>query len=176
MNIQTIYQVLFGGTTCCVARRFNKRSLCGAAFLLLGGLLAFMGLLLFDDKSSAPVLAAGVLGALLCIGGICRLTRHTKEWYYTATGSALRTYHLFYDLRSMPQLMQALEAEHLGELPSPASAPVGNLRLDVVISEDAAFAAVQLMQFVPYTYSPLMHVRFLSDEEVKCLLPFLTRG
>lgn len=40
----------------------------------------------------------------------------------------------------------------------------GNLRLDVMLSEDKKFA-VQLFQFVPYTYNPVTSVRYFTNGE-----------
>ena len=51
----------------------------------------------------------------------------------------------------------------------------GNLRLDVMLSEDRKFAAVQLFQFVPYTYNPVTSVRYFTNGEAASIAAFLTK-
>lgn len=48
----------------------------------------------------------------------------------------------------------------------------GNLRLDVMLSEDKKFAAVQLFQFVPYTYNPITSVRYFTNGEAASIAAF----
>lgn len=44
-----------------------------------------------------------------------------------------------------------------------------------MLSEDRKFAAVQLFQFVPYTYNPVTSVRYFTNGEAASIAAFLTK-
>ena len=58
-----------------------------------------------------------------------------------------------------------IENEQLNGETEIKSSGSGNVRMDVMISQDNKCAAVQLYQFVPYTYTPVTSVRYYT-----CLL------
>ena len=51
----------------------------------------------------------------------------------------------------------------------------GNIRMDVILSEDKKFAAVQLFQFVPYTYNPITSVQYFTNGEASAVAAFLSK-
>ena len=51
----------------------------------------------------------------------------------------------------------------------------GNVRMDVMLSQDNKFAAVQLFQFVPYTYTPVTSVRYFTGNEAAAVSAFLSK-
>ena len=44
------------------------------------------------------------------------------------------------------------------------------------ISEDKKFAAVQLFQFVPYTYQPVTAVHYFTNDAAAAVAAFLTKS
>ena len=52
----------------------------------------------------------------------------------------------------------------------------GNIRMDVILSEDKKFAAVQLFQFVPYTYQPITSVHYFTNEDASAVVAFLSKS
>ena len=52
----------------------------------------------------------------------------------------------------------------------------GNIRMDVILSEDKKFAAVQLFQFVPYTYQPVTAVHYFTNDAAAAVAAFLTKS
>lgn len=47
--------------------------------------------------------------------------------------------------------------------------------MDVMISQDNKFAAVQLYQFVPYTYTPVTSVRYYTGSDAVAVSTFLEK-
>ena len=41
--------------------------------------------------------------------------------------------------------------------------------MDVILSADKKFAAVQLFQFVPYTYQPITSVQYFTNEKASAI-------
>ena len=49
----------------------------------------------------------------------------------------------------------------------------GSVRLDVLQSKDNAFVALQLFEFIPYTYTPLAPPSYYQDEQAAEIANFL---
>ena len=55
----------------------------------------------------------------------------------------------------------------------PKAAPIGHFRLEVCMSEDRQFCAMQLFRFVDFKYSTATEPRFYHDKEVEAVLRLL---
>ena len=110
-----------------------------------------------------------VLGTAFFLLGIFRLFWKSKEVVYIPTGSITKERSVFFDLKHMGKLKEMIEKGQLSIEEGVKSEGSGNVRLDVILSQDNKFAAVQLFQFVPYTYTPVTSVNYyrLSWRSVK---------
>lgn len=73
------------------------------------------------------------------------------------------------------------QLEHLLNLPlnkmdalidqkgKPQTTPIGHYRLEVCLSEDHQFCALQLFCFADFTYHPVFDARFYEGEDVKTI-------
>ena len=68
-----------------------------------------------------------------------------------------------------------IENEQLNGETEIKSSGSGNVRMDVMISQDNKFAALQLFQFVPYTYTPVTSVRYFTGSEAAAVSAFLSK-
>ena len=68
-----------------------------------------------------------------------------------------------------------IENEQLNGETEIKSSGSGNVRMDVMISQDNKFAAVQLYQFVPYTYTPVTSVRYYTGSDAVAVSTFLEK-
>ena len=48
--------------------------------------------------------------------------------------------------------------------------------MDYMYSKDRKFAAVQLFQFVPYTYQPVTAVHYFTNDAAAAVAAFLTKS
>ena len=48
--------------------------------------------------------------------------------------------------------------------------------MDVILCADNKFAAVQLFQFVPYTYQPVTAVHYFTNDAAAAVAAFLTKS
>ena len=99
-----------------------------------------------------------VLGTACFLLGIFRLFWKSKEVVYIPTGRITKERSVFFDLKHMGKLKEMIEKGQLSIEEGVKSEGSGNVRLDVILSQDNKFAAVQLFQFVPYTYTPVTSV------------------
>lgn len=175
MATQTMDATLFASTHPDIAKRTSVSGLIFSVVMLLVGILVFASLFEMNDKSSTVSMALMVLGTAFVLLGVFRLFWKSKEIVYLPTGSVAKERSLFFDPKYLGKLTDMVEHGQLdieAEVKSDAS---GNVRMDVMISQDNKFAAVQIFQFVPYTYTPVTSVRYFTGSEAAAVSAFLSK-
>lgn len=170
---QTMDATIFASSHPDIVKRTCISGIIFSFLMLLLGVLAFVFTFELHTHSSALSMGVMVLGTALCLIGIFRLFWKSKEVVYAPTGSVARERTVFFDLKHKDTLKDIITS---GSFSAPVAIPSessGNLRLDVIFSEDKKFAAVQLFQFVPYTYQPITVVRYFTNESAAAVYAFL---
>ena len=175
MATQTVDATLFASEHPDIVKRTSVSGLILSVAMLLVGILIFASIFEMSDKSSTVSMALMVLGTALVLLGVFRLFWKSKEIVYLPTGSVAKEHSLFFDLKYMNQLTEMIEHGKLDCESSVKGDTSGNIRMDVMLSQDNKFAAVQLFQFVPYTYTPITSVRYFTDNEAAAVSAFLLR-
>ena len=145
---QTIDATIFASTHPVIAKRISVSGVLISSVMLLIGILAFASTFELDDKSSTTSMALMVLGTGLFLIGIFRLD-------------------------ALKNLVNSGSFSADSKIKSEAS---GNIRMDVILSADKKFAAVQLFQFVPYTYQPITSVQYFTNEKASAIVAFLSKS
>ena len=98
---------------------------------------------------------------------------------YTPTGSPVKVIVLEYSpsdgenvgrLLDMPLDKMVADIEHKGK---PATGANGNFRLEVCVSDDHQFCALQLFRFADFSYRPLFEPRFYEGKDVEYIIKLL---
>ena len=165
MATQAIDATIFASSHPDIAKRTSISGLLISCVMLLIGILSFASTFELEDKSSTVSMALMVFGTGLFLLGIFRLFWKSKEVVYVPTGSIAKERSIFFDLKHMDKLTDLVKSE--------AS---GNIRMDVILSADNKFAAVQLFQFVPYTYQPVTAVHYFTNDAAAAVAAFLTKS
>ena len=94
---------------------------------------------------------------------------------YTPTGSTVKAMALEYSpsegekvkrLLDMPLDKMAAEIQQKGK---PATGANGNFRLELCLSDDRQFCAVQLLRFGDFQYKPVFDPRFYEGKDVESI-------
>ena len=173
---QTIDATIFASTHPDIAKRTSVSGVLISSIMLLIGILAFASIFELDDKSSTASMALMVLGAGLFLMGIFRLFWKSKEVIYLPTKSVAKEHSVFFDLKHVDTLMNFVNSGSFSTDLKIKSEASGNIRMDVILSADKKFAAVQLFQFVPYTYQPITPVQYFTNEEASAVVAFLSKS
>lgn len=176
MSTQTINATIFASTHPDITKRTSASRLIISTGMLVVGILLFVSLFEMGDKSSAVSMALMVIGTALILSGVFRLFWRSKEIVYLPTGSVTKERSIYFDLKHLGKLTEMLEHKLLNgesEIKSDAS---GNVRMDIMLSHDNKFAAVQLFQFVPYTYVPVTSVCYFTGEDATAVSAFLVKS
>lgn len=157
-------------------QRINKSAVGLSVALCVAGLALFGVIFTLTDKGSALSMALMVAGTALLLYGIFKLIWHSKEMVYTPTDSVAQLQSTYFDTTHLAGLTRLLEQSTFStEMQPIESVPSGNVRLDWISSRDHQFAAVQLFQYVPYTYTPVSEVRCFTGSEAAAFLVFLDK-
>lgn len=173
---QTIDATIFASTHPDIAKRTSVSGVLISSVMLLIGILAFASIFELDDKSSTASMALMVLGAGLFLMGIFRLFWKSKEVIYLPTKSVAKEHSVFFDLKHVDTLKNFVNSGSFSTDLKIKSEASGNIRMDVILSADKKFAAVQLFQFVPYTYQPITPVQYFTNEEASAVVAFLSKS
>ncbi len=176
MATQTIDATIFASSHPDIAKRTSISGIVFSCIMLLVGILSFASTFELEDKSSTISMALMVFGTGLFLIGIFRMFWKSKEVVYVPTGSVAKERSAFFDLKHMDKLKELVNSGNFSidsEIKSEAS---GNLRMDVILSEDNKFAAIQLFQFVPYTYQPITTVHYFTNGEAATVAAFLAKS
>lgn len=175
MATQTIGATLFASSHPDIAKRTSVSGLIISAVMLAAGILVFFSVFEMNDKSSTLSMFLMVLGTALALLGVFRLFWKSREIVYLPTGSVAKERSLFFDLKHIGTLTEMIENGKLGGETGIKSESSGNVRMDILISQDNQFAALQLFQFVPYTYTPVTSVHYFTGSQAAAVSAFLSK-
>ena len=164
-TIQTIDATIFASSHPDIAKRTSVSGVLISSVMLLVGILAFASTFELEDKSSTVSMALMVLGT-----GLFRLFWKSKEVIYLPTKSVAKEHSIFFDLKHMDALRNLVNSGSFSAGSNIKSEASGNIRMDVILSADKKFAAVQLFQFIPYTYQPITSVQYFTDEQASAVI------
>lgn len=173
---QTIDTTLFTSSHPDIAKRTSLSGVLISSVMLLVGILAFGSTFELEEKSSTISMALMVFGTVLFLLGIFRLFWKSKEVVYLPTKSVTKEHSIFFDLKYVDSLMKIVNSGSFSADSAIKSDSSGNIRMDVILSEDKKFAAVQLFQFVPYNYQPVTSVQYFTNDEASAVVAFLAQS
>lgn len=175
MATQTIDATIFASSHPDIVKRTSVSGLVFSCIMLLIGILAFASTFGLEERSSTLSMSLMVLGTGLFLVGIFRMFWKSKEVVYLPTGSVAKEHSVFFDLKHMDKLTALINSGSFQEKEIKSDAS-GNVRMDIILSADNKFAAVQLFQFIPYTYQPITAVRYFTNEDASSVAIFLSKS
>lgn len=173
---QVIDATIFASSHPDIAKRTSVSGVIISSVMLLVGILAFASTFQLEDKSSTVSMALMVLGTGLFLMGIFRFFWKSKEVVYLPTGSVAKEQSIFFDLKHMDSLTNMVNSGSFSTDSAIKSESSGNIRMDVILSEDKKFAAVQLFQFVPYNYQPITSVQYFTNDGASAVVAFFSKS
>lgn len=125
--------------------------------------------------SSGISIALIVTGVIFVIAGGIMLAAKRKQLVYEVTGSPARS-NSYYFNRSQLEHMKTLLAHGGFGIGNPIEiSSNGNIKMDVVLSNDKRFAAVQIFEYVPFEYLPATKPYYFNEVQATDFANFLER-
>ena len=163
-EINPVEDTLFSASHPHLYKRTNVRSVWQSSFIALSGVLFFTLSSVIENNDSTLKMAFLILGIVLLIFAIYRFFCKSSEVVYRPTESVVRSGSLFVDSAELQRVNQLVKKGDFTKLSSISCKDGGNGRIDYLMSKDGRFVAIQLFQFVPYTFEPISEKTYYTDD------------
>lgn len=138
-----------------------------SCFALLGITCVVLSLNI-DKNTSIVSMSLLTVGSVLLLFSLYRYFWKCTETIYNPTGSKIGEGTRYMNQADVQTIRLMMESKNFEQLPA-SFKEGGNGRMDYMLSKDGKFAAVQLFQFVPYTYEPASEVYYFMDDDAAAL-------
>ncbi len=112
--------------------------------------------------------------AILFIAGIIKLLMGRSNYIYCPTNSRLKKLELYFDDKEKYPLQACLESKEFEKLKQMKRQVNTGIKVEAMVARDSSFIAVQISEFVPYTYETITPVICYYDEDAKAFGRFFT--
>ena len=102
----------------------------------------------------------------------------SRKLVYAPTGATVNVKKINYDNDAVAHLQRVIDSDGKG-LNADVKAcrihkqEIGNIELDACISTDKQFVALQMLQFIDYTYQPISKTTFYEGEQAQLVATIL---
>lgn len=146
----------------------NKISLAAIGFIVIALGFTVWGFTITDPNSSlatflyTAAVSLGIIGVFkLCMGRNCYL--------FKPTGSRLKKLCIYFDDKESQTLQYCMESKRFDDILRMKRQDNTGVKVDIMLASDKKFMAVQLSEYIPYTYQAISPVMCYYGEEAKRL-------
>ena len=144
-----------------------------SSLIALVGIVAIVLMMVMDESDSTLSMALLTIGIILLLFAFYRFFTKSHETVYKPTGSVVRSGSLYMDSAELQRIRQMMEKNDFSNSTRILFKDGGNGRLDYLMSRDGQFVAVQLFQFVPYTYEPVSEKYYYTDDVAAAIARYI---
>ncbi len=146
----------------------KKSRLSPAALVLFAtGVLCFLGAKAIGDPNSALPTFLYTAAVCLLLVGVVKFFTGNKVYVFLPAGSNLKKERVYFDAKERQPLFDSIEDRRFESLKRLKRLANTGIRLDVLYAGNREFAAVQLLEYVPYTYETATPVICYYGEEAR---------
>ena len=168
-----VEETLFSAAHPQLEKQISVKQILLSSCIALFGVMGIVLSLVMDKSESTLCMAFLTIGILLMLFALYRFFTKSKEMIYKPTGSEVRSDSLYMDSVELPSLKQMMVKNEFSTSSRLVFKEGGNGRLDYMVSKDGRFLAMQLFQFVPYTYEPVTGVYYYADDEAVAVARYI---
>jgi len=155
-----------------ISKHTNVLSILLSLVVVLAGIVSIVLSFNVGKSSSTWSMALLTLGIILILVALYRAFWKSTEIVYIPTGSTINEGSYFVDSADLTALRNVMTDKSFGQSDI-SFKQGGNGRIDYMASKDGKFMAVQLFQFVPYTYEPASEIYYYVDADAQAFRHFL---
>ena len=168
-----VEETLFSAAHPQLENQISVKQILLSSCIALFGVMGIVLSLVMDKSESTLCMAFLTIGILLMLFALYRFFTKSKEMIYKPTGSEVRSDSLYMDSVELQSLKQMMVKNEFSTSSRLVFKEGGNGRLDYMVSKDGRFLAMQLFQFVPYTYEPVTGVYYYADDEAVAVARYI---
>ena len=144
----------------------------GVGLIVSAVLCAVAGASFEDPNTSLPTLFFTLAGLLL-LAGIVKAFVGRTCYTFQPTKSKIQPFTLYFDIHESAALQNCVEMKRFDELSRLKREKDAGIKLEAMLTEDGQFAALQVLEYVPYTYEAITPVKCYYGEEAGSLSSYL---
>ena len=160
-----VEETLFSATHPQLDKHVSVKQMTISSLIALGGAVSIVFSSLVDKAESTLYMTLLSVGIVLVLFAIYRFFTKSHETVYKPTGSIVRSDTVYMATAELQKFQRMMEKNDFSSSSRLAYKDGGNGRLDYLASKDGRFVAVQLFQFVPYTYEAVTGVFYYADDD-----------
>ena len=164
-QINQVEETLLSSAHVQLDKHICVKQLVVSSLIALGGIVAILLMMVMDESDSTLSMALLTIGVILLLFAFYRIFMKSHETIYKPTGSVVSSGSLYMDTIELQNLQQMIKKNHFPAASRVSFKVGGNGRLDYLVSKDGRFVAIQLFQFVPYTYESVSDKLYYTDDE-----------
>ena len=164
-QINQVEETLLSSAHVQLDKHICVKQLLVSSLIALGGIVAILLMMVMDESDSTLSMALLTIGIILLLFALYRIFMKSHETIYKPTGSVVSSGSLYMDTIELQNLQQMIKKNHFPAASRVSFKEGGNGRLDYLVSKDGRFVAIQLFQFVPYTYESVSDKLYYTNDE-----------
>ena len=145
-------------------KKISSRQVFLALIVALCGFVMISFSYLLGESNDTLSMVSLTVGIIMALFAIYHFFTKRHETVYGPTGSVVRSGSLYMDSAELQHLQQMIKKNDFTSSSRLVFKEGGNGRLDYLVSKDGKFVAMQLFQFVPYTYEAVSERCYYSDD------------
>ena len=144
----------------------------GIVFILFG-VGCMVGAKGFEDPNSSLPAFLYTAAAILLLVGIVKVCLDRTCYVFKPTQSKLYSKTVYFDAKDETELKNSLEMNRFEVLKNLTPKKDGVIKLELMMSRDGQFAALQLFEYIPYNYITYTPVCCYYEEAAKELASYM---
>ena len=160
-----VEETIFSASHPHLYKKTNVRQVFLAFIVALCGFVLISLSVLLEDSNDTISMVSLTLGIIMALVAIYHFFAKRHEMIYRPTSSVVRSGSLYMDSAELQHLQQMIKKNDFTSSSRLVFKEGGNGRLDYLVSKDNRFVALQLFQFVPYTYESISDKLYYTDDD-----------
>lgn len=151
----------------------KKSSISVAAIgMLTIAVLAVAWALNIEDPNSMLSTFLYTLAVILLIVSVIKFLNGRSGYLFIPTGSRVKKMTLYFDNKESQRLLDCMQNKKFDDLLRMKRQVNTGVKVDAMIAGDSKFAAVQVSEYIPYTYEPVSPVICYYGEDASKFVGF----
>lgn len=127
----------------------------------------------FEDPNSVFPSSLFTTAAILLLVGIVKFFVSRNGYLFKPTKSRLKTITTYFDIHESDALQNCVEMKRFDELKQLKREKDTGVKLEAMVTADGKFAALQISEYIPYTYEAITPVKCYYGDDAHRLFSYL---
>jgi hypothetical protein len=141
--------------------------------MILIAIGCIVGAKAFEDPNSSMPTCLYTVAAILLLSGIIKICVSRTCYIFNPTKSKLYSKTLYFDAKDEIELRNSLEMKKIEGLKALTKKKDGVIKLELMLTNDGQYVALQLFEYIPYAYEAVSPVWCYYEGDAQQLAAFV---